>query len=57
MSADKQTIRSFTRELRKLGFEFGYRDRRQRKLYILPVPCCGVVITFPESASAHKTEK
>jgi hypothetical protein len=23
-----------------------YWDRKNRKLYILPIPCCGVVITF-----------
>lgn len=28
-------------------------DRKGRKLYILPLPCVGIVVTFTESASAR----
>lgn len=28
-------------------------DRKSRKLYILPLPCVGVVVTFTESASTN----
>lgn len=32
-------------------------DRQKRKLYILPLPCIGIVIEWPDHLSPHTTEK
>jgi hypothetical protein len=33
-----------------------YWDQKGRNLYILPVPCCGVVVHFPDESEARDGE-